>query len=331
MKIIILSEGGKNIGLGHITRCMALYEAFKQEGISPLFIVNGDKAAEKALKGYDHVIFNWIDDKKRLFDMARGADIVVIDSYMAGAGIYKEVSRIAKTSVYIDDNMRVDYPAGIVVNGAISAGLLKYPKNGRVKYLLGSSYIPLRKEFWRVPAKRINSNVRSVMITFGGADGKNMTPRVLELLNVRYPELVKNVIAGTGFKNTRAIEKLKDKNVNLIYKPDAERMRAAMLRSDIAVSAAGQTLYELARIGVPTIAVCVADNQRGGVRSWQKRGFIKYSGQCDSKGLLDKVSAAIIELAPSKKRRKASAIGRNLVDGRGAERIAKYLIKEKAS
>lgn len=328
MRILIITEGGKKIGLGHIARCLSLYQAFKKEGVRPVFIVNGDKTAEKILKGCRHIIFNWLDNKKRLFKMVNGSNIVVIDSYLADISIYKEASRLARTAVYMDDNMRIDYPAGIVVNGSVSAKLMNYPHKAGVKYLLGSRYIPLRKEFWTAPAKRINGKIKSIMVTFGGTDGKGMTPKIMDFLNTRYPGTVKNVIVGAGFKNTREIKRLKDRKANLIYEPDAGEMRRVMLKSDIVISAAGQTLYELARIGVPTIAICVADNQLRSVKNWQKCGFVKYIGKYNNKGFFKKLSAAITELTSSQERCRVSAIGRNLVDGKGAEKIARAAIAD---
>ena len=35
MKVFIITEGSKNTGFGHITRCLSLYQAFKERGILP--------------------------------------------------------------------------------------------------------------------------------------------------------------------------------------------------------------------------------------------------------------------------------------------------------
>ena len=40
MKVFIITEGSKNIGFGHITRCISLYQAFEERGIIPEFIIN---------------------------------------------------------------------------------------------------------------------------------------------------------------------------------------------------------------------------------------------------------------------------------------------------
>ncbi|HQF37072.1 MAG TPA: hypothetical protein PLL26_05540 [Candidatus Dojkabacteria bacterium] len=64
LKVFILTEGGKNIGFGHITRCTALYQAFEEKGIIPKFIVNGDESVLDLLKDLNYRLLNWIDKKK---------------------------------------------------------------------------------------------------------------------------------------------------------------------------------------------------------------------------------------------------------------------------
>ncbi|MDQ7082427.1 MAG: glycosyltransferase [Aquificota bacterium] len=80
---------------------------------------------------------------------------------------------------------------------------------------------------------------------------------------------------GKGFRNIDEIKASADPNTELIFYPSAEEMKNLMLDADIAISAGGQTLYELARVGVPTIAVAVAENQMWNVSEWQEAGFIE--------------------------------------------------------
>jgi UDP-2,4-diacetamido-2,4,6-trideoxy-beta-L-altropyranose hydrolase len=278
LNVYILTEAGKNIGFGHLMRMIAIYQAFEIKNIKPKFIINGDESVEEYLKETEYEIFNWIDNQKRLFDMIKDADIAIIDSYLADLTLYEKISKLVKLPVYYDDNNRIEYPSGVVVNGNIHAKYLVYPKRDDINYLLGLEYLPLRKEFWEVPEKKIKENVESIMITFGGDDFRNMTPKVLKLLAENYPNIKKNVIIGKGFKNIKEIEKASDENTVLNYFPDAQKMKEVMLESDIAISAGGQTLYELARVGVPTIAIIVAENQIGNVTKWQDLGFLENAG-----------------------------------------------------
>lgn len=328
MKVIIFTEGGRNIGFGHLTRCISLYEGFTQKGIQVQLIVNGDRTTLDLLKGKDYQLFNWLKERKKLFKIIANAEIIIIDSYLADVSFYKKFSGLIKIPVYIDDTKRLNYPSGIVINGSIFAQDIDYPKSDSITYLLGIKYIPLRREFWQVHPKRINKNINSIMITFGGEDRRGLTPKITNLVKREYPRLIKNIIIGRGFKNIKEIERLKDEKTRLIYYPDANTMRKVMLQSDIAISAGGQTLYELARIGVPTIALVVSQNQLNNIRGWQKAGFIEYAGWWKDEGAYSRLSKAFRVIASYDERFKRKKIGIELVDGKGTERIANMLLKK---
>jgi len=325
LKVLILTEGGTGIGFGHIVRCLSLCEAFEENGIIPEIIVHGDETVAELLKGKTHSVRNWREEKHWLSSLT-DTDVVVIDSYLADRGVYEAISKSARVPVYIDDNKRMDYPDGIVINGGINAERLNYPEYDDVKYLLGCQYILLRKAFRDVPVKEIREKVTAVMVTFGGDDVRNLTPKVLELLIKAYPGISRQIVIGKGYRNADRIEAVADNNTRLHYYPDAEAMRNIMLASDIVISAAGQTLYELARVGVPAIAVAVADNQMNNVKGWQEAGFIEYAGWWEDGMLLDNVGSALKKLEDSDRRKKMFLTGRSLVDGKGSNRIVDYLV-----
>jgi len=326
IKVYILTEGSSNIGFGHITRCLSLYQAFEEKGIKPKLIINGDDSIIDLIKNTDYKIINWIKNKDKILHEIQNADIVVIDSYLADKSFYEIVSNTVRIPIYIDDNKRIDYPKGIVVNGNIHAKELNYPKKDEVIYLLGTQYTPLRKEFWEVPEKEIKKNVESIMITFGGDDIRNMTPKVLKLLVNNYPNLKKNVVIGKGFKNIEEINSVADKNTNLIYYPDATKMKDIMLKSDIAISAGGQTLYELARVGVPTIAIAVADNQFGNIRGFKKVGFIEYAGLWNDIDVIESVEDKLENFFNFDVRRLKSLQGRKIIDKAASKNLIMRLL-----
>lgn len=201
MKAVILTEGSKNIGFGHITRCTSLYQAFEEKDIRSFFLINGDETIKDLLRDKNYEIFNWIEDTKKLFISIKDADVAIIDSYLAHYDLYEKISNSVKIPVYIDDDKRIDYPKGIVVNGTIYAEKLDYPQKKDVIYLLGTQYTPIRKAFWNIPKKEIKETLESIMITFGGNDIRNLTSRVLRALVDIYPELTKNLVIGRGFRN----------------------------------------------------------------------------------------------------------------------------------
>ncbi|GAI85351.1 unnamed protein product, partial [marine sediment metagenome] len=91
------------------------------------------------------------------------------------------------------------------------------------------------------------------------SDLRNLTPKILKLIIDEFPETFKKVIIGGSFKNITEIENVADKSSELIYFPLTPRMKKEILASDIAITTGGQTVYELAALGVPTITIAPID------------------------------------------------------------------------
>lgn len=307
MKIIIFTEGGRKIGFGHVSRCLALYEAFKERGIVPDFIINGDPTIRTIIRGKRFHILDWLKEKNKLFKIVKEADIVIIDSYLAEKFLYDRISEITYGRlVAIDDYNRLAYPKGIVVNPSIYGDKLNYPKKDGVVYLLGKDYIILRKEFWEVPKKVVNKEVKNILVTLGGINHSGLAKRIIDYFKDKF-----------AFKYY-LVDSKKDRFT-------AKEMLNLMLRADICISGGGQTTYELARCGILTIGICFADNQLFNLKSWAKAGFLKFAGWYNDKDLLQKIEEAL-KILDYKKRIKISQIGKKFVDGQGAKRAAKEIL-----
>ncbi len=326
LKVIILTEGGIDIGHGHVTRCISIYQAFERMGIKPVLIINGDNTVIPLVNSLNYKILDWLD--LDIMNVIREANIVIVDSYRADLSLYTRISESVPLVVYIDDNNRVPYPKGVIVNGSIYAKEIGYTKRRETFYLLGTKYIPLRKEFWCISEKVINETMKTVMITFGGDDMRGLTHRVLDILNEEFPQLIKKVIVGRGFneQNIKNIENMKDDRTEIVYFPSAKVMKDIMMKSDIAISAGGQTLYELARIGTPVVAIAIADNQLCNVLGWAKVGFIEYAGWWEDRHIFDKIAESVRKLLPMSERERRYLIGRRFVDGKGSFRVVNYLL-----
>ena len=328
MKVSIVTEGFQNTGYGHITRCISLCQAFSKRNIGSTIYINGDENSSKALSLYlyNYKIIDWLAHPSKLIKEINQSDILIIDSYLAGKEYYNNFSKVCNLCLFIDDNLRIDYPDGIILNGTINAEFFPYKNGSSHTYLLGTKYIPLREDFRNVPAKKNNPKVRSVLITFGGQDQKGLTLPVLNALNDAYPDIQKNVIIGSGFANQKTLEKLESDKIKIEVSPYPHEICDLMMSSDIAISAAGQTLYELAATGTPTIAVAVAENQKNNIYEWKKKGFLLDTIFNTEVNYLKKIIDTIELMQSITVRKKMSSIGKDNVDGNGAVRVIDSLI-----
>lgn len=320
MKVCIVTEGGGKRGFGHITRCVSLYQAFNEIEIIPQFIVNGDETVQNMLKDINHETFDWIADERKLLAVLRNADIVFVDSYQAGRDLYNKISNQVKTAVYLDDNMRLDYPKGIILNGAVFAERMPYPVSGDVSYLLGIQYALLRNDFWDVPKRIIRKEAQKVLITFGGIDYTDFTVRIITTLLKRFPDLSYHLVAKSPF-NYSCQNLISHSNLSAV------EIRDLMLECDLCISGGGQTLYELARCGLASIGICLADNQKANLTGLYEKGIVKYIGDYTEDDILMKIITSVESLLPYDERINRSESASSLVDGNGAGRVCKMLLK----
>lgn len=325
MKVSIITEGFQNTGIGHIMRCMSLYQAFDARNIIPTFYINGDDSCKLFVQDTNYEIINWLENPDLIFQKVEKSDIIIVDSYLAEKSFYDRISELTPLPLYIDDNMRIEYPSGIVLNGSVYAESLKYPTQKNKIYLLGTKYIPIRKEFWDVIDKYPKIDLQSILITFGGEDVQNLTPRILKNLVRNYPEIRKKVVVGSGFQNLDQIEEAKDDLTEIYRIPTAGEMVKLMLDSDLAISAAGQTIYELARVGVPTIAIAVVENQLNNLSGWIKDGFLVADINYQNSGMEQKLLMTLLNFKKRPIREKLNKIGKQKVDGGGAKRVVQFL------
>lgn len=327
MKVKIFTEGGSNIGIGHITRSLSLCQAFEEFNINCKFVIKGNEELKDILVGREINFFDWINDLKAFEKAINDTNIVIIDSYLAGIKNYEIVCQNKKHALFIDDFNRLNYPCGHILNGSIGIDEKYYSKKEGLIYLLGTKYIPLRKPFWNIEKKKIRKNIKKILITFGGDDSENMTLKVLSILQREYYEFEKLVVVSSFFRKKKEILKLASDKIKIFENLDAEGMKNLMLSVDIAISAGGQTTYELARVGVPSILIAVSDNQISNCKGWQEANFAKYAGWWSDTKIMDNLIYYLRELKNLEIRKKMSSIGRFLVDGQGARRVVKTLLE----
>jgi len=326
--ITILTEGGQKIGYGHITRCLSLSQSLKEVGAEVSFIINGDSESINILSEISSIeIIDWMNNKRRLLDRLQNVDILIIDSILINRSFFKKIEAIVSNIIFIDDYYQWVHKKGLIIDWTVLAEKnRKCIENPSVKYLFGTTYTALRKEFWDVPKKKVSDLLDNVLVTFGGSDIRNLTPRILRLINNCLPNSKKTIIIGGSYNNLKEIELEANESTTLVFSPDGKKMKKCMLKADIAIASGGQTLYELARVGVPTVAIISVDNQLDDIYGWQQTGFLMNAGWWNCHDLEQNIIDLITKCINKSKRKKMISIGLSFIDGQGAKRIADNII-----
>ncbi len=262
MSVFVLTEGGRDKGFGHVARCLAISDALKnlsQGNCDVKFIINGDNSVQ-SIFGNREVgleIYPWHAEIDRLEQEISSVDRVLIDSYLADTETYSRISeKVNKRMLIIDDYCRIQYPEGIVVNPTLLSKELGYAKNKDTKYLLGSEYAILREEFFDVPSRKVNADIKDILITMGATEHLDCIGGIVESLSEK-GDFKFHVIAGRPDFHSKVegvlIEKGYGAKVDIYSGLSAGEMRDLMLKCDVAISGGGQTLNELACCGTPVI------------------------------------------------------------------------------
>ena len=302
MNVFIITEGNAQTGYGHLTRCLAIYQGFEENGIKPTIIANCDENGEIILGEISLQVFNWVENSSRIIDIVTEADIVVIDSYLARASLYEKLYRVVNKAVYIDDTLRLDYPPGVILNGAVGAENLPYKKSEKHTYFLGLKFAPLRKEFWDLPERDFLDKRNNVLITIGGQDIRDITFDVLDAALKYSTTLNYHVVLGFNEFKNRTMAYAGWRNITFYHSLSAEAMRDLMLVTDIAISAAGQTSYELYQLGIPMILIQIAKNQQSNVQGFISIGAIQEALAYDDEDFIGKLHQHLDSTTRQKKK-----------------------------
>lgn len=286
---------------------------------------------------------------------------ILVDSYYVTE---KYLAALKKriTTIYMDDIYAFSYPVDMLINYNIYGEEMGYEKDAAfadTKLLLGTEYVPLREEFsagagYAQSRKELSAETENVtpaedrlhqtaeqgrtadggiLITTGGSDSFNLAGQLL-MEAMKYDALKEkeyHVVSGSLNPHIGELQALAQKHENIHIHCNVTNMAELMAESEVALSAGGSTLYELCAVGVPVIAFSFAENQERLVQTFVKRGIAQYGGnyRTDGNKMIQNTIAGLEKLCgdealKTEYRRKAL----QLVDGRGAERIAEALLSE---
>lgn len=325
--VAILTEVGEGIGFGHLSRCISVFQVFVEKKIIPNLVVNLKGNVDQAVFPENTKFYDWSIEKAQLKEDLQNIDIVIIDSYIANQELYEEISDIVSNCVYFDDFNRINYPKGIVINGAINAENIAYPKNKNIKFLLGKKYQPFRKAFWRVETRIINDNIENILITVGANDSFNIIPNISNKIKTLLPNTTINVLISTNSSNYEAIAKNQNENYKLHRDLDEFSVKNLMLSCDLGICAGGQTLYECVATRLPSIAINIAENQTNNINGLLKFDLIYYAGRWDEDTFFSNFESILTNDVTSQNRHKMFERINEFIETNGSNKIIKEIIK----
>lgn len=244
-----------------------------------------DSAGGHGSTGEHNPAYDWLQDSRetlsRLPDIS--IDWLVVDHYLLDERWEQAVAGCARAVLVIDDLADRQHACDLLLDQNPGRSVEDYAAllPASCKVIVGPDYALLRDEFCQhreVSVARRNAadyRVASVLVTMGGSDPGNLTADVLRLLGKHFAarELSLHVVLGAAAPWLDSVQQTADSlALNAVVQHDVKNMAALMAASDLCIGAAGSTALERCVLGLPAIAIVVADNQQSGANALNRRG-----------------------------------------------------------
>ena len=339
--LLIRADADQEVGTGHVMRCLALAQAWQENGGEPATFVMARKtpALESRLVSEGQQVLDisafpgGTDDARQTIAAARRkkASCVVVDGYRFEAEYQRIIKDAGLRLLFVDDFGHAGhYCADLVLNQNFHADEALYAdREPSTRLLLGSRYVLLRREFrpLRGWLRTINTAGRKVLVTLGGTDPDNVTLKVIRALQqVRVEFLEAVVVVGGSNRHYAELQKaLRDSPSAIRLEHDATNMPELMVWADLAVSAGGSTSWEIAFTGLPNLVMALDDHQLLVARELHANGVALNLGLHEGVSVADIGDRITRVLLSPEDRSLMSARGQTLIDGKGGSRVVEAL------
>lgn len=338
--LIIRADATPEIGTGHLMRTLALAHAWREQAGDVLFVscCRSPELHRRIAAVARQVVSlerphpdpdDWEKTERVLKAEAEGW--VVVDGYNFDGSYHNNIKALGRQLLVIDDTAHLEhYAADIVLNQNIDASGLTYSTAASTRMLLGLPYLLLRPEFIGHPSRqnRITGPARRLLVTLGGADPGNMTLAVMRALEtIKSDALEALIVVGSANPHHQKIRDAASRaRLPMQVVENAPDMAELMAGADLAVSAGGSTCWELAYMGVPTLAITMAENQLAVVEGLARTGAIVKLGWHHDLSAAELAQAIRDLVSDVAARTRMQRRGRELVDGNGAKRVIKEMM-----
>lgn len=334
--LLIRADASSTMGAGHVMRCLALAQAWRKAGGEVAFLMASSTpfvSQRVSTEGFEILRIDappgGAEDAAKTRNTAsqRHARWLAVDGYHFDPDYSVAVASDRWRMLRVEDEPGYECPrADVILNQNVHAENSTYPENTKgTQFLLGPRYALLRNELMEACQLRREFPLvaKNLLVTTGGGDPQILLPRLLEAIKCCSSKLKATVVVGTA-PDRDLLDSLARSPGSIELVIGSQDMSRLIAWADIAVSAAGSTCWEFCGLGLPSILIDIAENQRNVAKSLSEGGAAVHVPQEDASSR--RIAEEMEALIHSQSRREAMARrGRDLVDGRGAYRVTSAL------
>ena len=337
--LFIRVDSSPEIGIGHMMRCLTLAQELKNNFDKIIFLTQKDSGnfIGTIMKNEFEVIFipttnndpNII--KNLLTAYSENKNFLLIDHYDIDTNFESSLKNIFERIFVIDDLANRKHDCDLLIDQNYYRDLnQRYEKliqNGTIA-LLGPKYAIIRPEFRTINKKAIkkNSQIKKILVSFGGSDPTNECKKVLDALcSIENSKFEIVVVAGIYNHKFEQLKKLYEKYSNIKIYSHVNDLSRLMLNSDLFIGAGGTTTWERFYMGLPSTVTIISDDQKESIEFLSDMGHIINLGL--AKNVTSKTYVQTLQKPNSDLIYNMSLHNQKLVDGNGSNRIKKQIIE----
>lgn len=268
-------------------------------------------------------------------------EFMVTDMLKKPASYYEKFAELVKdTYVILDSEVHEEIPATVVVNFNILQSQVYYDEltssgDGGSEYFIGPKYAVLDESLRKDWSDKVsfNEEVKKIFVNQGGSDPYALTAKTLRALEkVNLAQEIIVVVGGALKKEDREeLNELRPKlkgSYSFYENVPLSEMYRLLNESDLALTAAGNTLYEMAFFGLPSIIICHHEDHNRVAESFAKRKAAVNLGIGTDVSEDEIAEATVSMINDIEGRRSLSETARGIVDGLGTSRLAGRMVED---
>jgi UDP-2,4-diacetamido-2,4,6-trideoxy-beta-L-altropyranose hydrolase len=332
--ILFVVDAGPAVGGGHVMRSLALASALTAQGAACRFA--SAPAAAAILTAFSPETPQISAASTAPSDLAyavRGErfDAIVFDHYGLSEGDHLAMAQ-GKPALAIDDLADRTLGADVLVDSGPARRAEDYdgliPEGARL--LLGPQHAPVRPEFAELRATALawrGEPVGRVLVSLGLTDVAGITGRIVERLRPKVSDVGIDIVLGAEAPSLPSLSKIARRDTRITLHIDTPHMARLTAEADIAIGAAGSSAWERCTLGLPTLMLVLAENQRAAAQTLAEReaALVVDAGAPDFEPAFDRALVRITTDAAL--RRQLAAASAALCDGLGGPRVAEVFLK----
>ncbi|UFH48015.1 UDP-2,4-diacetamido-2,4,6-trideoxy-beta-L-altropyranose hydrolase [Pseudomonas sp. KNUC1026] len=330
MKVLVRCDASTTLGRGHLARCLVLAQAMIAGGARVTFLC-------KPLPGFEPEQIEavgahwlpwpgdeapgWGNWRERLGGVA---DWLIVDHYGLARPWEEGARALAQRIMVIDDLADRPHACDLLLDQNLTASAERYLPWLPVgcQRLLGPAYALLAPDYAHPPGPP--PPLERVLVSVGGFDPRGLTLKIARAL-VQVPGVQATLVAGAGNPDQAALQTLVDSQPGWRLYGFTQQMPRLLREAGLCVGAGGSSSWERAALGVPTLCLSVADNQRENAECLHAAGAHRYLGDAEQFSGAAVGDAVRTLLADPHAAQAMAARGRALADGQGTARVLQAL------